>query len=119
MSATTSRARAPRFNPLRGLEFVASQFAVFGPVIFSVLLIVCVRMFKPDISRADRLMLCFAIPTLALVTVTAFVTRANANWAAPAFISANCSPPPCWCGRRPGAGSPSASRSASSRRSRC
>jgi hypothetical protein len=34
-------------------------------------------------------MLCFAIPTLALVTVTAFVTRANANWAAPAFISAN------------------------------
>ena len=77
------------FNPLRGLEFVASQFAVFGPVTFSVLLVVCVRMFKPDIGRADRLMLCFAIPTLALVTVTAFVTRANGNWAAPAFISAN------------------------------
>ena len=77
------------FNPLRGLEFVASQFAVFGPVTFSVLLIVCVRMFKPDIGRADRLMLCFALPTLALVTVTAFVTRANANWAAAAFISAN------------------------------
>ena len=77
------------FNPLRGLEFVASQFAVFGPVTFSVLLIVCVRMFKTDIGRADRLMLCFALPTLALVTVTAFVTRANANWAAAAFISAN------------------------------
>ena len=77
------------FNPLRGLEFVASQFAVFGPVTFSVLLIVCVRMLKPDIGRADRLMLCFALPTLALVTVTAFVTRANANWAAAAFISAN------------------------------
>jgi 4-amino-4-deoxy-L-arabinose transferase-like glycosyltransferase len=77
------------FSVLRGLEFVASQFGVFGPVIFSVLLIVCVRMFKPDIGRADRLMLCFAIPTLVLVTVTAFVTRANANWAAPAFISAN------------------------------
>jgi 4-amino-4-deoxy-L-arabinose transferase-like glycosyltransferase len=79
----------PSFSALRGLEFIASQFGVFGPVIFSVLLIVCVRMFKPDIGRADRLMLCFAIPTLALVTVTAFVTRANANWAAPAFISAN------------------------------
>lgn len=77
------------FSPVRGLEFVASQFGVFGPVIFSVLLIACVRMFKPDIGRADRLMLCFAIPTLALVTVTAFVTRANANWAAPAFVSAN------------------------------
>jgi hypothetical protein len=77
------------FSVLRGLEFVASQFGVFGPVIFSALLIVCVRMFKPDINRADRLMLCFAVPTLALVTVTAFVTRANANWAAPAFIAAN------------------------------
>jgi 4-amino-4-deoxy-L-arabinose transferase-like glycosyltransferase len=79
----------PSFSLMRGLEFVATQFGVFGPVIFSVLLIACVRMFKPDIGRADRLMLCFAIPTLALVTVTAFVTRANANWAAPAFISAN------------------------------
>lgn len=77
------------FNPMLGLEFVASQFAVFGPVTFSVLLIVLVRVTKPDISRADRLMLCFAIPTLALVTATAFVTRANGNWAAAAFISAN------------------------------
>ena len=34
-------------------------------------------------------MLCFAIPTLALVAATAFVTRANANWAAVAFISTN------------------------------
>ena len=77
------------FNPLTGLEFLASQFAVFGPVAFSVLLIVLVRVRKPEIGRADRLMLCFAIPTLALVTATAFVTRANRNWAAPAFISAN------------------------------
>jgi 4-amino-4-deoxy-L-arabinose transferase-like glycosyltransferase len=77
------------FNPLGGLEFLASQLAVFGPVTFGVLLIVLVRMTKPEIGRADRLMLCFAIPTLALVAATAFVTRANANWAAPAFISAN------------------------------
>ncbi|MPZ40542.1 MAG: phospholipid carrier-dependent glycosyltransferase [Rhizobiales bacterium] len=78
-----------RFNPLLGLEFLASQFAVFGPVTFAVFLIVLVRMAKPEVGRADRLMLCFAIPTLVLVTATAFVTRANANWAAPAFISAN------------------------------
>jgi 4-amino-4-deoxy-L-arabinose transferase-like glycosyltransferase len=78
-----------RFNPLLGLEFLGSQFAVFGPVTFSVLLIVMVRMTRPEIGRADRLMLCFAIPTLVLVTATAFVTRANANWAAAAFISAN------------------------------
>jgi 4-amino-4-deoxy-L-arabinose transferase-like glycosyltransferase len=77
------------FSPLRGLEFLAGQFAVFGPVVFGVFLLILARIAKPEISRADRLMLCFAIPTLALVTATAFVTRANANWAAPAVISAN------------------------------
>jgi hypothetical protein len=71
------------------LEFIAGQFAVFGPVVFGVFLLVLVRIGKPDIGRADRLMLCFAIPTLLLVTATAFVTRANANWAAAAVISAN------------------------------
>jgi 4-amino-4-deoxy-L-arabinose transferase-like glycosyltransferase len=76
------------FSPMRGLEFLAGQFAVFGPVVFAVLLIVLVRIGKPEIGRSDRLMLCFAIPTLALVAATAFVTRANANWAAPAVISA-------------------------------
>src|SRR5258707_8705082 len=38
-------------------------------------------------SPRARLMLAFAIPPLLLVTGTAFVTRALANWAAPAFIS--------------------------------
>jgi 4-amino-4-deoxy-L-arabinose transferase-like glycosyltransferase len=77
------------FDPLNGLSFLASQFAVFGPVTFAVLLIVLLRVVRPDVGRADRLMLCFAVPILALVTATAFVTRANGNWAAPAFISAN------------------------------
>ncbi len=77
------------FSPLRGLEFVAGQFAVFGPVVFGVFLLVVVRIGQPALNRADRLMLCFAIPTLVLVTATAFITRANANWAAAAVISAN------------------------------
>jgi 4-amino-4-deoxy-L-arabinose transferase-like glycosyltransferase len=81
--------RGAVFSLRRGLEFVASQFAVFGPVVFSVLMLVLVRAARPEITRADRLMLCFSIPILGLIAATAFVTRANANWAAPAFISAN------------------------------
>jgi 4-amino-4-deoxy-L-arabinose transferase-like glycosyltransferase len=77
------------FRPALGLEFLAGQFAVFGPVMFGAFLIILIRIAKPTISRADRLMLCFTIPTLALVTATAFITRANANWAAPAFIAMN------------------------------
>jgi 4-amino-4-deoxy-L-arabinose transferase-like glycosyltransferase len=76
-----------KINPLRALEFLASQFAVFGPILFAALLAGIVRIASPMVSRADRLMLAFAIPPLALITVTAMVTRAFANWAAPAFIS--------------------------------
>jgi hypothetical protein len=76
------------FSPAKGLEFVAAQFAVFGPVVFAVLLYAIVRIGSPATSRADRMMLAFALPPLVLVTGTGFVTRALANWAAPAFISA-------------------------------
>jgi hypothetical protein len=75
-------------SPLKGLEFIASQFGVMGPIIFGTLLVLFVRMASPQLTRADRVMLAFAIPALALVTATGFVTRANANWAAPSFISA-------------------------------
>jgi hypothetical protein len=75
------------FSFMRGFEFLASQFAVFGPIVFGVFLIVLVRVAKPDVTRADRLMLCFAVPTLVLVGATAFVTHGNANWAAVSVIS--------------------------------
>jgi len=76
------------FNPKQGLEFLGSQFLVFGPVVFSVLLIVLVRVAKPSVTQADRLMLCFAVPTLALIGAAAFVTQGNANWAAVSVVSA-------------------------------
>ena len=76
-----------KLNPLRMIEFIGSQFAVFGPILFVVLLGALARIASPALNRADRLMLAFAIPPLALITITAFVTRAFANWAAPAFIS--------------------------------
>jgi 4-amino-4-deoxy-L-arabinose transferase-like glycosyltransferase len=76
-----------KLNPLRALEFLAAQFAVLGPVLFAVLLGALARIAAPVISRADRLMLAFAIPPLVLITLTAIMTRAFANWAAPAFIS--------------------------------
>ena len=76
------------FSLAKGLEFVASQFGVFGPIVFAVLLAAMAGVAARKTPRADRLMLAFAIPPLALVTATGFVTRALANWAAPTFISA-------------------------------
>src|SRR5215813_6227284 len=63
-------------DPLKGFEFVAAQFAVFGPVVFAVLLYAIGRI--GALGRADRLMLAFALPPLVLVTATGFVTRALA-----------------------------------------
>jgi 4-amino-4-deoxy-L-arabinose transferase-like glycosyltransferase len=76
-----------RLDPFRAIEFVASQFGVFGPVLFAALLLAIARTRSPKITRADRLMLAFAIPPLALITAVALTTRAGGNWAAPAFIS--------------------------------
>jgi hypothetical protein len=76
------------FNLTGGLEFLLDQFAVFGPVVFATLLAVVVSMLSPGIDRRDRLMLCFSLPVLALITAVAIVTRAHGNWAAMAAISA-------------------------------
>jgi hypothetical protein len=58
---------------------------VFGPVVFAALLFASARV--GTAAAADRLMLAFALPVLALVTASAFFRSAHANWAAPAFVS--------------------------------
>jgi membrane-associated phospholipid phosphatase len=73
-------------NPLGALGFVASQFAVCGPIVFATFLFVLARPSRFQLERADRSMIAFALPPLALVTVTALVTSAKANWAAPSAI---------------------------------
>ena len=75
-------------HPNNALEFLAAQFAVIGPVVFAVLLVYLARIRSPSLSAPDRLMLAFAIPPLALITVTALLAKAYANWAATSAISA-------------------------------
>lgn len=76
------------FSIGKGLEFVLSQFLVIGPIVFGIFLLLLVRAPWRDLPRGDRLLMCFATPPLALVTVVAFAHGANANWAAPAFVPA-------------------------------
>ena len=76
------------FHPGNALEFLAAQFAVLGPVVFAVLLLALARMRSEALSAADRLMLAFAVPPLALISLTALLTKAYANWAATSAIAA-------------------------------
>jgi 4-amino-4-deoxy-L-arabinose transferase-like glycosyltransferase len=73
-------------RPFGGLEFLAAQFAVLGPVPFAVLLggaVIGAR--RRTLDRPDVMLLCMAIPPVASVTVFAFFKEAEANWAAAAY----------------------------------
>ncbi|WP_420402470.1 ArnT family glycosyltransferase [Nisaea sp.] len=70
------------------LEFVGSQAGVFGPVLFIALLwrLAVLRRASPEAT--ETLLLAFCIPVLLIITVQSFLSRANANWAATAYVAA-------------------------------
>jgi 4-amino-4-deoxy-L-arabinose transferase-like glycosyltransferase len=75
-------------NPSHFLAFFGSQFGVFGPAFFAVLLaiVVCARRSLAD--RRAALLACFALPTLLMMCVVSFISHAEPNWAAPVYVSA-------------------------------
>ena len=77
------------FNALGPIAFIGSQLAISGPFVFVTFLIILARIVNIKLSRADHIMLAFAITPLALVTFIAFVRNAHANWAAPSMLSLN------------------------------
>lgn len=76
------------FNPMELVQFIGSQFAVFGPVPFGVLagggILLAAR---KRLTPPDLMLLCFALPPLVTVAAQAFVSRANANWAGAAYVA--------------------------------
>ena len=77
----------------RGLfGFLLAQTGVFGPVFFVTLvggLVWGLRRARAKAAPdADRLLISFIAPPLGLVLAQAVISRANANWAAPAYVPA-------------------------------
>ncbi len=68
-----------------GLEFIAAQFLLAGPVAMAVVLLTAAR--ASTLSRDARLMLALSLPVLVALTLLAFLGRAHANWAATALIT--------------------------------
>ncbi len=76
------------FNPAEVGAFLISQFGVFGPVPMGVLIVGIVLAWRRKAMTGDELILaCFTLPPLAIVTVQAFVSRANANWSGAAYLA--------------------------------
>ena len=76
----------PLFHPEAFIEFFVSQFGVFGPLLFAGLIVLTA---SPRAFREPRacLLAVFALPTLAMMLAVSFLSRAHANWAAPAYVS--------------------------------
>jgi 4-amino-4-deoxy-L-arabinose transferase-like glycosyltransferase len=69
-------------------DFLGSQFGVFGPVPFAVLIGGTLFLaFRKRLTKEDVLLLCFAVPPLLVVATQAFISRSNANWAASAYVA--------------------------------
>jgi hypothetical protein len=86
---TLSRVRpgASTLRPVEATGFMLAQFAVFGPLLLASLLGHELRFWRRPADDRRLLLGAFTFPPLALAIVVGVVARANANWAAPAYVA--------------------------------
>ena len=73
-----------RYSAMSVLGFLGGQFGVFGPVMMAgLILAVCTLR-----DTGSRLLACFALPVIVLIALQSFISEANANWAAVAYVTA-------------------------------
>lgn len=71
---------------IKALSFLGSQFGVFGPIPFAVLIGGAAWLaLRRKLEGADWLLIAWTLPPLVIVLVEAFIAGAKANWAAAAF----------------------------------
>lgn len=75
------------FHPGKLAEFLGGQFGVFGPVLMAALVVALAAALRRGSDSRMRMMASFCLPVLVVMTVESVLSRANANWTAPAFVS--------------------------------
>ncbi len=77
-----------RFNKL--IEFLVEQAEIIGPLLFIALVVMLWRAATKasSLREEDKFLLAFILPPLLVVSVIAFISRANANWAVAAYPAA-------------------------------
>lgn len=75
------------FNFDELVEFLGGQAGVVGPIVFMGILYLLWRTMRraESLSAQDKFLLSFMLPPLLFVSVIAFISRANANWAVTAY----------------------------------
>ncbi|MBA4283989.1 MAG: glycosyl transferase family 39 [Xanthomonadaceae bacterium] len=67
-------------------DFVAGQLGILGPVLFIAWLVQLAAVKHWIRDERYRLLACFALPFLGAITAQSLIGRANANWAAMAYV---------------------------------
>lgn len=78
----------PLFHLDEAATFLGEQAGVFGPLLLMILAWRIVQLIRGQVDRREAWLFCFCLPVLLIVTAQAFLSRANANWAATAYVSA-------------------------------
>jgi len=78
----------PYLHPVALLEFIGTQFGLFGPILLVVLGRASFRKIRTTSDANKTLLLCFSLPILVLLIVQALLSRAHGNWAATAYPAA-------------------------------
>ena len=68
------------------IDFLSSQFLVFGPLLFLLYLLVIINSFFKD--RDTSLLAMLSLPIIILITIQSFLKIANANWAVTSYVGA-------------------------------
>ena len=76
------------FHPGEAVGFLGEQAGVFGPLLLAALAWRVVQLIRGKVDRREAWLFCFCLPVLAIVIIQAFLSRANANWAATAYVAA-------------------------------
>ncbi len=85
-----------KFNLLNTLTFFGSQFAVFGPILFSLFIYALYKFVRSLrvkreslVQNPEFLLWCFALPILFIFLFLSFITKSDPHWASPTYIAAS------------------------------
>ncbi len=78
-----------RYSIGKAASFIAGQFGVFGPLMMAGWIGALWRLRSSEFRDEGALILAaVSAPVLILITIQSFISEANANWAAPAYMAA-------------------------------
>ncbi|HEY7978086.1 MAG TPA: glycosyltransferase family 39 protein [Rhizomicrobium sp.] len=78
-----------RYSLADTAEFIGGQFGVFGPLLMVGVLLMFWKLARgPERPQGGLVLAAFCAPPLILIVVQSFISEANANWAATAYVAA-------------------------------